>query len=530
MVGYGQSVVAVGAQSSNSVRVYSVAADGCRKNGREKSKGGNLASYDWIEINRSGDYGQLLERLDDDYQPERIVEKLKAKITSRVKAVLVEYDYVDKDYRSTLYHFYAKKARPYRADCVRLHFFDEQVDFERRQSDEDSERALGDHYYGYMVLRPTLTMTLGRSLLSPDIRVGAHGSAIQARHYVHLLGHRLSVWGFPSMDQHVDIAACAHVACWAVLRHYSESFAQSREYLVYEIAKLATGFEPGGISPSRGLDVWEAERVFNAAGCFPVIVAREDSTDEDFFGQLLSYLESGFPLFIGLEVEDEGHAIVAAGHSWRKGTVPVLTGSSHAWAKVETLLTVDDNLLPYVTVPIDEAGSDGAEPDYTTDDFNSFIVALPEKVGYPAEAMAKLAGVVRSTLVRAMGCDTESVRLHRYFMTTISGLRRYARNNESQLGETLVGLLMRLDTSQFVWVLEFSSDEQWAGGRVEARGIVDASASPKDPYPIWLLHNDEVAFVFDRSSAKPVVQTVGLNRSPRVPLQRMEVNLRPVRK
>ena len=315
-----------------------------------------------------------------------------------------------------------------------------------------------------------------------------------------------------------------------LLRHYSEGHSQYREYLIYEIAKLATGFEPGGISPSRGLDVWEAERVFNAAGCFPVIVARNESGDEEFFGQLLAYLESGFPLFIGLDLEDEGHAIVATGHSWRKDALLPPAKPSHAWAQVETLLTVDDNLLPYVTVPVDAALSDGAEPDYTTDDFNAFIVALPEKVGYPAEAMAKHTGVVQSTLVGAMGCETESVQLHRYFMTTISGLRRYARNNESQLGSTLVELLMRLDTAQFVWVLEFSSVEQWAGGRVAARGIVDASASHKDPFPIWLLHNEEVAFVFDRSAAKPVVQEVGLNRPPGVPLRRMEVNLRPVRK
>ena len=190
-----------------------------------------MPSYDWIEVSRPEDYEQLLELLDGVYEPSLIVKKLKSKITSRVRAVLVEFDYVDKDYRSTLYHFYSKKARPYRADCVRLHFFDEKVKFEGRASDEDSERALGDHYYGYMILRPTLRTTVGRSVLSPDIRVGAHGKAIQARHTVHLLGHRLPVWGFPSMDQHVDIAACAHVACWAILRHYSESYSQYREYL-----------------------------------------------------------------------------------------------------------------------------------------------------------------------------------------------------------------------------------------------------------------------------------------------------------
>ena len=467
--------------------------------------------------------------LDGDFEPTRIVKKLKANITSRVKAVLVEHDYLDKDYRSTFYNFYAKKGRPYRTDCVRLHFFDEQVSF-NGLSDENSERRLGDHYYGYMVLRPTIRGTLGRSVLSPDIRVDARGRAIQALHHVHLQGHRLGVWGFPSMDQHVDITTCAHVACWAVLRHYSENYSEYREYLVHDIAKLVTGFEPGGISPSRGLYEWEAERVFNAAGCFPVIVSRDELTDDEFFGQLLAYLESGFPLFIGMDLGGVGHAIVAAGYSWKTLAAAPSDGSNHVWGQVDKLLTVDDNLLPYVSVPLDESTSDGAEPDYTTDNFGSFIVALPEKIGYPAEAMAKYRDVLQQSLVKSMGCDEESVRLHRYFMTTISELRRYARNNESQLGETLVELLMRLDTAQFVWVVEFSSVEQWRGGRVAVRGIVDASASHTDPDPIWLLHNEEVAFVFDRSTAESRVQTVNLDRSSDVPLQRMEVNLRPVRK
>ena len=486
-----------------------------------------MASYNWIKIDKPKNYERLLRLLDSEFEPKRIVAKLKSSITSRVKAVLVEHDYLDKDYRSTFYNFYAKKGRPYRADCVRLHFFDEQVLF-NGPSDENSERRIGDCYYGYMVLRPTIRGTLGRSVLSPDIRVDARGRAIQALHHVHLQGHRLGVWGFPSMDQHVDIAACAHVACWAVLRHYSENYSQYREYLVHDIARLATGFDPGGISPSLGLDEWEAERVFNAAGCFPVIVSRDQLTDDEFFGQLLAYLESGFPLFIGMDLDGLGHAIVAAGYSWKTLAAAPADASSHVWAQVDKLLTVDDNLLPYVSVPVDEKTSDGAEPDYTTENFESFIVALPEKVGYPAEAMAKYRSVLE-TLVRSMGCDEESVRLHRYFMTTISELWRYVRNNESQLGETLVGLLMRLATAQFVWVVEFSSVEQWGGGRIAARGIVDASASHTDPDPIWLVHNEEVAFVFDRSTAERRVQTVGLDRSSGVPLQRMEVNLRPVR-
>ena len=109
------------------------------------------------------------------------------------------------------------------------------------------------HYFGYIVLRPTIVATLGRSLLSPDIRKGARGRAIQSEHVVNLLGHRLSVWGFPSMAQHVDIAVCAHVSCWAILRYYSEAFSQHREYLIHDITKLVAPFDPWWPAAIAGL-------------------------------------------------------------------------------------------------------------------------------------------------------------------------------------------------------------------------------------------------------------------------------------
>ena len=262
------------------------------------------------------------------------------------------------------------------------------------------------------------------------------------------------------MDQHVDIAVCAHIACWAILRHYSESYSNHQEYLVHDITRLATPFDPGGISPSLGLEEREAERVLNAAGCFPVIVGRSDSaSDDEFFSQLLAYLESGFPLFVAMH--DLTHAIVVAGYSWRSQTTKPTVLSCHVWGQVDTLLTVDDNLLPYVSVPVQEEASASAEPHYNTEDFDSFIVALPEKIFFPADAIAKYCNVLESMLTNSLGSQREVVQLHRYFMTTISGLRGYTRDSESQLGNTLVGITMRLDTAQFVWIVEFSSVGQW---------------------------------------------------------------------
>src|SRR5258708_13461629 len=120
-----------------------------------------------------------------------------------------------------------------------------------------------------MVLRPNGIGTIGRSVLSPDVRSGAARYIIAASHKVHVLGYKLFVQGFPSMDQHIDISVCAHAACWSVLRHYSEKYNIYREFLTHDITLMAHQFDPGGLIPSKGLEASPAERVFQEAGPFP---------------------------------------------------------------------------------------------------------------------------------------------------------------------------------------------------------------------------------------------------------------------
>ena len=484
--------------------------------------------YDWIDLETPEAYESLTDVLDPEFNPKGIAQRLKSQLTDAAKRVLVEHGYVDKDYRSTFYNFYAKMGRQYRSDCVRLHFFDSTVSYDKARSDITcTDHRPQDHYFGYIVLRPTMISTLGRSLLSPDMRLGARGRAIQSVHHVNLLGYRLPVWGFPSMAQHIDIAVCAHVSCWAILRYYSATFPQHREYLLHDITKLVAPFDPGGLLPSLGFRVLEAERVFHAAGCFPLRVDRRNaSSAESFFSQFLAYLESGFPLFV--EIPSKAHAVVIVGHSWKKMTVSPQASPSHVWTQVETLLTVDDNLLPYATVPLQSSPTLPQLPSYSADSFDSFIVALPEKIYYPADAIEVACRAVRRALERSRDSDHEPLQLQRYFITTVSRLREHAREHQSLLGDSLVGLMMRLETAQFVWVVEYCSVAQWQAGRVAARAIVDATASSTEKTPIWLLHDEEVAHVFDRASAEMRPESIRLHRTGLGPLPRMELNLRPV--
>lgn len=489
--------------------------------------------YKWLSIAAPGDFEALKDVLPAECGAAHVAHTLAGGLTSQVAGVLIEFDYVDKDYRSTYYDYYAKKGRTYRRDCARLHFFDAGVRPKVNEHNdvvdlEAPDTRLTDHYFGYMVVRPTLHTTIGRSLLSPQIRLGASGLAITAKHSVHLLGYRLEVHGFPWMEQHVDIAVCAHVACWAVLRHYSQRFPTHAEFLMQDITKMAREFDPGGLVPSNGLVMAEAERVFQAAGTFPLVVARDDDKWASFYTQLLAYLESGFPLFVGMH--DVGHAAVVVGHAFTNAPAPAHANEPvpQAWRLVDHFNVVDDNELPYVSVPgpsKDKLAADTRKLQvYTADSFDQFIVALPEKIYYSAAAVEELAPTAASELLGF----TPGSHIFRYFVTTMSRLRHEVRSFASQYSAEFVQLIMELPAAQFIWVVEFATADEWAQRHVSARLIVDATAGPFDPNPIWVAHTATSAIVFDRSQADDEGVDLVIGTQHGSPLTAMYLNLRPI--
>lgn len=510
--------------------------------------------YTWIEIKSPADYDKL-QTLDPVFAPKVISKKLAEGLSEAVRGVLVEFDYVDKDYRSTYYGYYAKKGRRYRADCVRLHFFDGTVTFDEAamalRCGQDDVKNLSDHYFGYAVLRPTIIATIGRSLLSPRIRRGARGRTISARHKVHLLGYTLGVHGFPSMDQHSDIAVCAHVACWSVLRHYSQRYPQHGEVLLQQVTRMAHHFDPGGLAPSQGLAIAEAERVFHAAGTYPLVVSKGTRPSEIslFNSQFLAYLESGFPLFVGLTLSTPtpvGHAAVVIGRAWDEpalvsgphdgpiappsapGAVTLAKPAFRAWQLMSEMVVVDDNQLPYIQIPAPGKGN-GAEK-YTADSFHRFIVALPEKIFYPATAVDMQAVRMFSLLGKwGVKLPPPEDTVIRYFVTTLSRFREEVREKESQFDPRLFKVVMDLPAAQFIWVIEYSSVAQWQSGHVAARVVLDATASLRDPGPAWLAHDSATAIVFDRFSGDGREATfIDLGSTASGPLTRMELNLQPI--
>ncbi|SDQ82080.1 hypothetical protein SAMN05216569_2183 [Pseudoxanthomonas sp. CF125] len=447
--------------------------------------------HKWIAIATPDDYAQLASIKELQSAASTIVERLKEHLTDKVKGVLVEYPYVDKDYRSTYYGFYAKKGQRYDPFCVRLHFFNDRVRLTEDLTLETTSNNLSKDYFGYMIVRPTIITPIGRTILSIDIVKEFSGAIIDAKYTVHVLGYRLEVNGFPFMQQHTDISVCAHAACWGILRHYSERYRAYAERLVYDITKMAGSGDPGGLTPSRGLVVPQASQIFSQAGLYPDVYGRRQFK-ANFERLMMAYVESGFPVFAAMQSRQ--HAISVIGHgSPDRNALQASQAPQYAWDATQSFYVVDDNRMPYQLVD----GLDAA--DYKISDIDAFIVPLPEKIFFPGEAVERHVEHLLSNGILGLDFSFLVSPVIRYFVTTSAALKRYFKDNKSQFPPDLYTALVELVLPQFVWIAELASLTEWQHKRFNSLMIFDATASALEPLPYFVVMDQKRALIFDRA-------------------------------
>jgi hypothetical protein len=468
--------------------------------------------FSWLAIKKGTDFGKLIQHLAAaEFGLQEVVDWLQAHLSGVVGGVLVEHPYIDKDYRSTYYNYYAKKGASYSSHCARLHFFckgwtyrDDPLRMIRSRHDQAlDDAAVEEGYLGFLSLRPTRIQTIGRTVLDPRAMRDAKGWLIEHRHKVHVMGYRVRVNGFPFMQQHGDIAVCAHTACWAVLRHYSERYSLYREVLVHDVSKLGREFDPGGLLPSQGITARDAERIFAAVGTFPLLVSNGAAPADAaarFHDEMLAYLESGFPLF-GIQIGRQ-HAVAITG--FRRQARPQANGMEYrrrAWDYVSHLLVVDDNHHPYMPV----ARTNDNPEKYAITDIDHFVVPLPEKMFLPAAAAFKFADDILANPpehFEALGDPSELVT--RCFVTTTASWQHFVREHALTFQADFAAAALELTMPQFIWVVEYATPAQRAKGQVQARMLLDATASTREPLPAFLLHDRKGALWLDRANRVPM--------------------------
>ena len=291
--------------------------------------------------------------------------------------ILVEKDYIDKDYLDDFAAYYVKCFHSYRRYCNRLHFFksvfsaDDFQGYLERRSSSVTDELLAGTYLGFMVIRPLPQSIVGRSCLT------CYSEEEYPRHYpiVHpchanLFGLDLVVKSIAFQEQDQVTAACATSALWSAFQSTSRLF-QHRLPSPVEITNMATAHLPlrsRAFPNTDGLTTEQMAHAIRSVGLEPFYF----TPNSPFIlkSTVASYLECKIPvlLIVKLQGKDQGewkdigfHAVTVVGYS-RPNHI-AMTGDypeqpQLASNLIDKLYVHDDQVGPFARMEFASAGSE----------------------------------------------------------------------------------------------------------------------------------------------------------------------------
>jgi hypothetical protein len=209
------------------------------------------------------------------------------------KSILVERDYIDRDYMEDHSVFYSRSLQPFRNRCQRVHFFatDSQTartelhrlleNVVHKKGVSECARQVDDfsseYYLGFSVIKPLGGCPVGRTVLKCfDKNAGTHARVFDsARVYkTHLRGLALTVIGLAFQQQDVGVSACATTALWSSLQK-ARDFEEIVPATPAQITRLASQYTLpfGRPMPSEGLGVDQMCVAIQSLGLAPNFVS-----------------------------------------------------------------------------------------------------------------------------------------------------------------------------------------------------------------------------------------------------------------
>ena len=448
-----------------------------------------------ISIDSLGDYQKILEYVPSTHIDETIIKDLRKTYALRCKALIVEFPYYEPDFLSTYYIFYVKKLKSFPKECFRLLFF----------SDNNCSNLLG-----YISLRPTYEGThLGRTYLEPKDLVSKSGYLILANSKVHFMGGETIIKVFPHMKQEGDVAVCAHVSLWSIVRSFTNRFHSYPEIRLGQIVELVQP-KSERLIPSKGLSLSQISDVLLRLNFSPLIVS--GSRNHDCSDEILTYIESGIPV-IGVS-SNACHAVAIIGHD--KPRVANIDGDMvSGWLEnnsndrscpevlfstklINSYYVNDDNFFPYRIVSKIPRESEthykvnDKKQFFIMQDFDYAIVPLYHRIqlGYQ-EAKSVFMSLVQTGIY-----NWAKRIIVRMFISSANTYKQYVFENRSKFGKKITDLITTLEMPRFIWCVEVSTPEAFSEGNINAITIIDSTSATvnTDPF-LFITEKDSINFL-----------------------------------
>lgn len=310
------------------------------------------------------------------------------------RSIVVENDYVDRDYLEDYASYYVRCFQHYSQKCKRMHFFSitfTEEDLEKLivgNQSTISESDLRDNYLGFIVIKPLPQTFIGRTCLRTyGHDQGRRRYPITRDYSVSLFGIPLYVKSLGFQEQDTVAGACATSALWSIFQGTGTTFHHAIPSPA-EISNLADNMHASESrrSPSRGLTDDQAITAIRGVGLEPHV--QQVSDKFAFQNSLYAYLRGGVPAYLGVRlchISDQavargdfkdgefnfypnggGHAVAVTGFSLGGKVEALAGGFLLRGTKIDKIYVHDDQVGPFAKMKLMESKyinvSGGQEP------------------------------------------------------------------------------------------------------------------------------------------------------------------------
>lgn len=440
--------------------------------------------------------------------------------------IFIESPYVDKVYRDSYYSYFSSKLGSYKRDCIRLSFFNGQIDLSGFESN-DGVNVIQSQYLGFMVLRPTTSNMVGRSVISPKALKQNSFLCVSTQVDSTVNFVKLTAAGFPHSSQDTETISCAETTLWAVMEYFGNRYAEYKPTLPSQITSALKKVSAERQVPSKGLNIQQMAYVLKEFGFGTKIYGRHQFGDAEFKRLFSTYIESGIPLIVAIDNRHKkgniGHAILSVGHEYTSIELidqlkPMELNNRLVKDKLvekninlfdnddanKKFVFIDDNMPSYCIANLESPALHYPDANWHSCEITFFIVPLYPKIYLEAFEAKKF---MQLLLVSAFDLKPNEDIFLRSYLTSSRSYKHELMLNTT-FDPNLKTLILESNMPKFIWVCEISTKDliknQLASGII----LLDATeANTQNFKPLicasymgsYISHNSVSGF-FDRNN------------------------------
>ena len=434
----------------------------------------------------NADEKQLADKL------QKYIDRLRTNIWASV-----EIPYVDKVYRDTYYHFFSTKQKDIPRDCIKVSFFDAEVNYAEFR-DENQKAEIQKKYLGFLVVRPTLPNTIGRNVITP-LALRERGFKICATSIDSTANSiKLDVKGFPHLSQDNEAIRCAEACLINIMEYFGNRYPEYHPILPSTVHHLLRKFSTERQLPSLGLDANSISYVLRKLGFGAKIYFKKSFPEqgsvprEIFFKRMLyTYIESGIPVIAALSNRDSSsnnnpvnHAVCVIGKKEKPLTTPVIFknfGNNIEIADYfdnfyDKIIVNDDNFPPYLEIDFDNPTQVHSthNPTWANCKIDTLIVPLYRKIYLDAFNVHQYTSAIIAN--DKLFIDRTSNRfITKTFLASSRSFKEYAAY--SSMNDRLKEYITSSNMPKFIWVTEISDEANIVSDLINGLIIYDATES-----------------------------------------------------